>query len=386
MKIGTTCVHSGHEPDEATGAVNVPIYATSTYAYRRFGEHRGWEYSRTGNPTRSALERAVAGLEGGVDGVAFASGLAAIDAVTDLLDPGDHVVAADNLYGGTYRLFTTITRRHGIEVSFVRADDPGAFASAATERTRMIFVETPTNPMMHIVDLASVAGTARRFDALLVVDNTFLTPILQRPFDLGADLVVHSTTKYLNGHSDGVGGIVVARDAGLAERLHAVQNNVGAILGPFDAYLALRGLRTLAVRMGVHEANARNLAGFLLARKDVAKVLYPGLATHPQHDLARRQQSGFGGMISFDLGSLDRARAFCDGVTVFTLAESLGGVESLVCHPASMTHASVPADQRAKLGITDGLVRLSVGIEDVADLEADLARALDASAHDRSHV
>ncbi len=380
MKIGTTCVHAGFEPDAETGAVNVPIYATSTFAYRKFGEHRGWEYSRTGNPTRNALEKAMAELEGGADAIAFASGLAAIDAVTELLEPGDQMVAADNLYGGSYRLFTTTTRRHGIEVTFVDSANPEAFAAACTDRTRMIFVETPTNPLMHVVDLAGIGAIAREHGALMVVDNTFLTPVLQRPFDFGADLVVHSTTKYLNGHSDGVGGVVVAREAELGERLHTVQNNVGAILGPFDAYLVLRGLKTLAVRMGVHEANARSLAGFLLSRKELAKVLYPGLANHPQHALARQQQSGFGGMISFDLGSVEKAAAFCNSVEIFTLAESLGGVESLVCHPATMTHASVPAEERRRLGIGDGMVRLSVGIEDAADLEADLAQALDAAA------
>ena len=380
MKIGTTCVHAGYEPDDATGAVNVPIYATSTYAYRKFGEHRGWEYSRTGNPTRNALERAMAELEGGADAITFASGLASIDAVTDLLETGDHMVAADNLYGGTYRLFTTTTRRHGIEVTFVDSADPAAFAAASTDRTRMIFVETPSNPLMHVVDLAAVGATARDHGALMVVDNTFLTPVLQRPFQFGADLVVHSTTKYLNGHSDGVGGVVIAREAELGQRLHTVQNNVGAILGPFDAYLVLRGLKTLAVRMGVHEANARNLASFLLSRREISRVLYPGLANHPQHALARQQQSGFGGMIAFDLGSVEKAAVFCNTVKLFTLAESLGGVESLVCHPATMTHASVPAEERLRLGIGDGMVRLSVGIEDAADLEADLARALDAAA------
>jgi len=380
VKISTTCVHAGHEPEEATGAVNVPIYATSTYAYRRFGEHRGWEYSRTGNPTRSALERAMAELEGGADGIAFASGLAAIDAITNLLEPGDHLVAADNLYGGTYRLFTTVTERHGIDVSFVNAAETEAFEKACSEPTKVIFVETPTNPMMQLADLAAVAEVARKCGALMVVDNTFLTPVLQRPIELGADLVVHSTTKYLNGHSDGVGGVIVARDAELGEKLHTVQNNVGAILGPFDAYLVLRGLKTLAVRMAAHEANGRNLAGFLLTRKDVEVVHYPGLANHPQHQLARTQQMGFGGMISFDLGAIEKARAFCDGVEIFTLAESLGGVESLVCHPATMTHAAVPADERERLGIGEGLIRLSVGIEDAADLEADLARGLEAAA------
>ncbi len=380
MKISTTCVHAGHQPDESTGAVNVPIYATSTYAYRKFGEHRGWEYSRTANPTRSALERAVAELEGGAEGIAFASGLAAVNAITDLLEPGDHIVASDNLYGGTFRLFTTTTERHGIEVSFVDTTDTDAFAAACSERTRMVFVETPTNPMMRLTDIAAVSTLARDCGALMVVDNTFLTPVLQRPIELGADLVVHSTTKYLNGHSDGVGGVIVARDTALGEELHTVQNNVGAILGPFDAYLVLRGLKTLAVRMAVHEANGRSLASFLLAHSGVEKVYYPGLANHPQHRLARTQQSGFGGMISFDLGSLEKARAFCDAVGIFTLAESLGGVESLVCHPATMTHASVPADERRRLGISDGLVRLSVGIEDASDLEADLLKALDAAA------
>ena len=379
MKIGTTCVHAGYEPDDATGAVNVPIYATSTYAYRKFGEHRGWEYSRTGNPTRNALELAMAELEGGADAIAFASGLAAIDAITDLLEPGDHMVVADNLYGGTYRLFTTTTMRHGIEVTFVDSANPAAFAAACTDRTRMIFVETPTNPLMHVVDLAGIGAIAREHGALMVVDNTFLTPVLQRPFDFGADLVVHSTTKYLNGHSDGVGGVVVTKEAELGERLHTVQNNVGAILGPFDAYLVLRGLKTLAVRMGVHEANARSLAGFLLARQEIVRVLYPGLTNHPQHALARKQQSGFGGMISFDLGSIEKAAAFCNSVEIFTLAESLGGVESLVCHPATMTHASVPAEERQRLGIGDGMVRLSVGIEDAADLEGDISTALEAA-------
>jgi len=372
MKIQTACVHAGH-------AVTVPIHATSTFAYRRFGEHRGWEYSRTGNPTRAALERAVAELEGGVDGIAFASGLAAIDAITDLLEPGDHMVAADNLYGGTYRLFTSITKRHGIDVTFVSATDPEAYATACTDRTRLVFVETPTNPLMQLVDLSAVTEIAHRHGALMVVDNTFLTPILQRPLEFGADLVVHSTTKYLNGHSDGVGGMIVARDTDLGERLHTVQNNAGAILGPFDAYLVLRGVKTLAIRMAVHESNGRSLAGYLAADKRVARVHYPGLASHPQHALARAQQSGFGGMIAFDIGSLDRARAFCDAVEVFTLAESLGGVESLVCHPATMTHASVPAEERERLGIGDDMIRLSVGIEDAGDLEADLSRGLDAA-------
>lgn len=379
MKIATTCVHAGSEPDRQTGAVTVPIYATSTYAYHQFGEHTGWEYSRTGNPTRSALEGAMAELEGGTTGVAFSSGLAAIDAITDLLEPGDHLVATENLYGGTYRLFSTITERHGIEVSFVDATRPEAFAEARRDQTRLIFVETPTNPLMQLVDLPAVAAIAHEVGAIMAVDNTFLTPILQRPMELGADLVMHSTTKYLNGHSDGVGGVLVSRETELGERLRGVQNNVGAILGAFDAYLVLRGLKTLALRMAVHEANGRNLASLLATRKDVTAVRYPGLATHPQHALARSQQTGFGGMISFDLGSLGRARAFCNAVEVFTLAESLGGVESLVCHPATMTHAAVPEIDRKRIGIGDGMIRLSAGIEDVADLEADIIRGLEAA-------
>jgi cystathionine beta-lyase/cystathionine gamma-synthase len=379
MKIASRCVHAGFEPEEATGAVNPPIHATSTYAYRKFGEHRGWEYSRTGNPTRVALERAVAELEGGADGIAFASGLASIDALTDLLEPGDHLVAADNLYGGTYRLFTTITERHAVEVSFVRASDPDAFRRAVRDTTKIVFVETPTNPLMQLADIPTIAAIAHGAGALMVVDNTFLTPVLQRPMELGADVVVHSTTKYLNGHSDGVGGLLVTREPELGVRLHTIQNSAGAIMSPFEAFLVHRGLKTLAVRMAAHEANGRSLAAFLAARDDLETVHYPGLASHPQHDLATRQQRGYGAMIAFDLGSLDRARAFCDALEVFILAESLGGVESLVCHPATMTHAAVPPDERLRIGITDGLVRLSVGIEDVTDLEADVARGLQAA-------
>lgn len=379
MKIETRCVQAGYEPEEATGAVNVPIYATSTYAYRRFGEHRGWEYSRTANPTRTALERAVAELEGGADAAAFASGLAAIDAVTDLLEPGDHIVASDNLYGGTYRLLETITSRHGIATTFADASSTAGLAAACTPRTRLILIETPTNPLMRLVDIEAAAEVARHRGSLLAVDNTFLTPVFQRPLELGADLAVHSTTKYLNGHSDAVGGVVVARTAELGERMHTVQNNVGAIMGPFDAFLVLRGLRTLAVRMTAHEVNGRALADLLSRHVGVAGVLYPGLPDHPQHPLARRQQGGFGAMISFDLVTLERARAFCDATRIFLLAESLGGVESLVCHPATMTHAAVPPAERARLGIGDGLLRLSVGIEAVEDLTADLEQALDAT-------
>jgi O-succinylhomoserine (thiol)-lyase len=379
VKIGTACVHAGAEPDPVTGAVTVPIYATSTYAYRAFGEHRGWEYSRTANPTRSALERALAELEGGADAAAFASGLAAIDTVTTLLDAGDHLVAGDILYGGTYRLLTTVTARRGIEVAFVDATDPEAFADAMRPETRLVLVETPTNPLMQLVDLAAVAEIAHDGGALLVVDNTFLTPVLQRPLERGADLVVHSTTKYLNGHSDGVGGVVVAATSELGERLHTLQNNIGAILGPFDAFLVLRGLKTLAVRMAAHDRNGRLVAELLAGSSSVRSVHYPGLATHPQHALAERQQLGFGAMVSLDLGDVERARAFTQALEVFTLAESLGGVESLVCHPATMTHAAVPPDERARLGIGDGLLRLSVGIEDPSDLQRDLEQGLAAS-------
>ncbi len=382
MKIATRCVHAGHQPDPATGAVTVPIYATSTFAYARFGEHRGWEYSRTANPTRSALEEAMALLEGGADACAFASGMAAIDAVADLLRTGDHIVAADDLYGGTHRLLTTISKGHGVAVTFVDATDPEAFRAAIRDDTRLVFVETPTNPTMRLVDLAAVAEIAHENQALLAVDNTFLTPVFQRPHELGADLVIHSTTKYLNGHSDGLGGVVVAKDLELGQRLHTIQNSAGAVVGPFDAYLVLRGLKTLAVRMAVHESNGGALAATLAAAQGVAAVHYPGLTTHPQHGLARSQQHGYGAMISFDLVSENRAAAFCNAVQLFTLAESLGGVESLVCHPASMTHAAVPEPERRRLGITEGLVRLSVGIEDVADLKEDLARGIDAAARE----
>jgi len=376
MKPKTLCVHAGPGPDPATGAVNTPIYATSTYAYARFGEHRGWEYSRTANPTRVALERAVAHLEGGADACAFASGMAAIDALTDLLQPGDHILAADNLYGGTYRLFTTVTARHGVRISFVDATDLDALEGAFTPATRMLFLETPTNPMMAIVDLQAACRLGRARGALVVVDNTFLSPVLQQPLALGADAVVHSTTKYLNGHSDAVGGVVVTATPELGEQLHRIQNSAGAVMGPFDAFLVLRGLRTLAVRMAAHEEGGRAVAAFLAAHPAVGKVHYPGLPHHPQHDLARRQQRGFGAMVAFEVADLAAAEAVCNRLQIFTLAESLGGVESLVCHPATMTHAAVPPEERRRLGITDGLLRLSVGLEDPEDLLADLAQAL----------
>ncbi len=377
MKTPTVCVHTGYEPEEATGAVSVPIYATSTYAYRAFGEHRGWEYSRTANPTRLALERAVAELEGGVDAAAFASGMAALDAVASLVDAGGHILATDNLYGGTYRLLTTVTRRRGVEVSFVDAASPDALAAGMRPETGLVLVETPTNPLMRVVDLDAAAAVAHGGGALLAVDNTFLSPVLQTPIAHGADIVVHSTTKYLNGHSDAVGGVAVARDGDVAARLRHLQNAAGAVMGPFDAFLVLRGIRTLAARMTVHESNGRRLAA-VLARAGLP-VHYPGLREHPQHELAARQQRGFGAMIAFDLGTHEQAGRFCDAVRIFTLAESLGGVESLVSHPATMTHASVPLTERRRLGITEGMIRLSVGIEDGDDLEEDLHRGLDAA-------
>jgi len=376
MKEKTLCVHAGPGPEPTTGAVNPPIYATSTYAYAEFGQHRGWEYSRTANPTRVALEQAVAQLEGGADACAFASGMAAIDALTDLLAPGDHILAAHNLYGGTYRLFTTITRRHGVEVSFVDASDLAALEASFRPNTKMLFLESPTNPLMAIVDLEEASRLAHQRGVLVVVDNTFLSPVLQKPLALGADFVVHSTTKYLNGHSDAVGGVVVCKDGELGAQLHRIQNSAGAIMGPFDAYLVLRGIRTLALRMAAHEEGGRAVASFLAQHPRVVRVYYPGLASHPQHQLACHQQRGFGAMVAFDVGSLENARTVCNALKLFTLAESLGGVESLVSHPATMTHASVPKEEREKLGITDGLLRLSVGVEDPEDLLADLDRAL----------
>ena len=376
MNLETLCVHAGSGPEPTTGAVNTPIYATSTYEYQEFGQHRGWEYSRTGNPTRAALEVAVAQLEGGVAACAFASGMAAIDALTDLLDEGDHVIAGHNLYGGTYRLLTTVTTRHGVGVSFVDATDLDQLAAAFTPRTRLVFLESPTNPLMAITDLAAAGELAHRRGAWVAVDNTFLSPILQRPLELGADFVIHSTTKYLNGHSDSLGGVVVTADPGLGEELHRILNSAGAVMSPFDAFLVLRGIRTLALRMAAHEAGGRAVATALAQHAQVRRVYYPGLPNHPQHQLACRQQRGFGAMVTFDVGSLQAARTVCNSLEIFTLAESLGGVESLVAHPATMTHASVPVEERQRLGIGEGLLRLSVGIENPADLVADLEAAL----------
>ncbi len=375
-RFATLCIHAGQEPDPSTGAIITPIYQTATYAQEALGRHKGYEYARTQNPTRFAIERNLAAIEGGAAAFAFASGMAAIDATASLLETGDHVVVTDNTYGGTFRLFDKILTRRGLTFSYVDTSSLAAIENALTPATRMLFVETPTNPVMRLTDLAAAAAIARSHALRLVVDNTFASPYNQRPLDLGADIVVHSTTKYLNGHSDSVGGAVVLARVEDAEWMRFVQNAAGAILSPFDSWLVLRGTKTFAVRMEQHNRNGQAVAEFLAAQPKVRRVFYPGLPDHPQHDLARRQMRGFGGMLSFDLGSLDAARAFLGHVRLITLAESLGGVESLTCHPATMTHASVPPDMRARLGITDGLVRVSVGIEDVEDLKEDLAQAL----------
>jgi cystathionine gamma-lyase len=377
--LGTRAIHGGQAPDPSTGAVMTPIYATSTYAQSSPGVHQGFEYSRTHNPTRFAWERCVASLEGGSRGFAFASGLAATATLLELLDSGDHVVAMDDIYGGSYRLFERVRRRSaGLDFSFVDLTDPAALEAAITPRTKLVWIETPTNPLLKIVDIAAVAAVAKRHGLLVAVDNTFASPALQRPLEHGADLVMHSATKYLNGHSDIVGGMLVVGDnAELAEQLAFLQNSIGAVQGPFDSFLGLRGAKTLHLRMRAHCDNAMALAGFLEAHAGVERVIYPGLASHPQRALAQRQMDGFGGMLSVVLkGGYEAARRFCERLELFTLAESLGGVESLVNHPAVMTHASIPPPRREALGISDALVRLSVGIEDIADLRADLAQAL----------
>ncbi|TZF91217.1 cystathionine gamma-synthase [Cognatilysobacter lacus] len=377
--LGTLAIHAGQSPDPSTGAVMTPIYATSTYVQRSPGEHQGFEYSRSHNPTRFAYERCVAALEGGSRGFAFASGLAATSTILELLDSGSHVIAMDDVYGGTYRLFERVRRRSaGLDVSWIDLADPQAFEAAIRPETRMVWIESPTNPLLKLVDIEAIAAIARRRDLIVVVDNTFCSPMLQRPLALGAHIVMHSATKYLNGHSDMVGGMaVVGDDTGLAEQMAFLQNAVGGVQGPFDSFLALRGLKTLHLRMKAHCENAQALAEWLQAHPAIEKVLYPGLPSHPQHALARRQMHGFGGMVSIYLkGGLDAARRFCERTELFALAESLGGVESLVNHPAIMTHASVPAERRAQLGITDNLVRLSVGVEDVQDLRDELASIL----------
>ena len=376
-RFATICIHAGQVPDPGTGAIITPIFQTSTYVQEGIGKHKGYEYARTQNPTRAALEANVAALEGGAQGFAFASGMAAIGAVASLLQAGEHAVVGDNTYGGTFRLFEQVLRRQGITATYVDTSDVGAVAAAIEPATRLLLLETPTNPMMTLTDLAAAADVAHRRNVAVVVDNTFASPALQRPLAFGCDLVLHSTTKYLNGHSDSIGGIVVATRDDHREWLSFYQNAYGAILSPFDSWLVLRGTKTLALRMAQHSANGLALATFLAGHPKVARVLYPGLPDHPQHTLARTQMTGFGGMLAFDMGSIDAARRVVERVRIFALAESLGGVESLIGHPASMTHASVPPERRAALGLGDGLVRISAGIEDLADLTADLAQALD---------
>ena len=379
LGFSTRAIHGGQSPDPATGAVMPPIYATSTYAQSSPGVHKGYEYSRTQNPTRMAYERCIADLEGGTHGFAFASGMAATATLLELVDSGDHVVAMDDLYGGSFRLFERVRRRSAnLDFTFADLSDPKAAAAAIGPKTRMIWIETPTNPLLKLVDIAAVVAVARGRGILVVVDNTFGTPWIQRPLELGADIVMHSATKFLNGHSDMVGGVAVVGDAALAERIGFLQNAIGAVGGPFDSFLALRGLKTLPLRMRRSSESALEIAARLERHPRVERVIYPGLPSHPQHALAKRQMAAGGsGIVTFFLkGALPEARRFLERLEVFTLAESLGGVESLVDHPAIMTHASVPPEARAKLGISDSLVRLSIGIEDVPDLVADLENAL----------
>ncbi|HSP13837.1 MAG TPA: cystathionine gamma-synthase [Thermoanaerobaculia bacterium] len=375
MGFSTDCIHAGQEPEPQTGAVTIPIFQTSTYVQPELGRHKGYEYARTQNPTREALEANLAALERGKNGRCFASGMSAIDTVFRLLNAGDHVVAGENMYGGSYRLFNRVLERFGLTFTYVDTSNADAVKKAMRPETKIVYLETPTNPMMTITDLAACSEIAHRGKALVVVDNTFCSPYIQRPIELGADIVVHSTTKFLNGHSDSIGGVVVTSSDELGEKIAFLQNAVGAILSPFDSWLVLRGVKTLAVRMKQHEENGRAIAKYLSSQKKVKKLYYPGLSDHPQHALAKKQMNGFGSMISFELGSKENAKKFLDRVRLCSLAESLGGVETLISHPASMTHGSVPEETRKRLGITAGLVRISVGIEDVEDLIADLDNA-----------
>lgn len=374
--LATRAIHAGQRPDPMSGAIMTPLYLTSTYVQESIGVNKGYEYARGKNPTRQALERNVATLEGGRHGFAFSSGMGCLDSIMKLFRAGDHIICGENVYGGTFRLFDRILQHTGLSFSYVDASDPQRIADAMTPATRALVVETPTNPLMRLTDLRAMAEIAARHAALLIVDNTFATPVFQRPLELGADIVWHSTTKYINGHSDMIGGLAVVRDDGLADRLQFILNAAGAVPGPFDAWLALRGTKTLPLRMKQHDANGRAVAAFLQQRLGDERVIYPGLAHHPDHALARRQMSGFGGMMTLELGSLDKARRFLERVRVFSLAESLGGVESLTNHPFSMTHGSVPAEVKWAMGLTDGMVRLSCGIEDAEDLIADLEGAL----------
>ena len=375
-RFSTICIHAGQTPDPSTGAIITPIYQTSTYVQEALGKHKGYEYARTQNPTRGALEANIAAMERGTAGFGFASGMAAIGAVMTLLESGDHVVVTDNTYGGTYRLFERVLRRYRLDFTYVDTAQPSEIERAFRVNTRMLFLETPTNPTLRLTDLRVASEIAHARRAAVVVDNTFASPYVQRPIELGADLVVHSTTKFLNGHSDSIGGIVIATRDDHIEWLRFVQNAEGAIIGPMDAWLVLRGTKTLHVRMERHNANGLALAEFLASHPKVQQVHYPGLRSHPQHELAKRQMCGFGGLISFDLGTRDKAAALLNHVRLMALAESLGGVETLISHPATMTHASVPPERRQQIGITDGLVRVSAGIEDIEDLKEDLDQAL----------
>lgn len=370
--MGTRAIHAGQRPEPLAGAIMTPVYLTSTYVQDGLGKHKGYEYARSRNPTREALERNVAALEGARHGFAFASGTACVDSLMKLFKAGDHVVCGENVYGGTFRLFDRLLQNFGLEFTYVDTRDPNRIEEACRTRTVAVLVETPTNPLMRLTDISAAAEIAHRAGALLIVDNTFATPVLQRPFTLGADIVFHSTTKYLNGHSDMIGGIALLNDDDLAARIQFIQNAAGAVPGPFDCWLALRGTKTLHLRVAAHDANGRQVATWLANKIGVERVIYPGLASHPQHALARSQMCGFGGMITVEMGSRDAAARVLERTRIFSLAESLGGVESLISHPATMTHASVPPDRRAALGITDGMIRLSCGVEDVGDLIGDL--------------
>lgn len=378
MKFSTKAIHAGNEPEETTGAVNVPIFATSTYANEAFGESKGYDYGRTINPTRVALEKNLAAIENGKYGFAFSSGLGATHAIATLLQQGDHVIVSQNVYGGTYRIFERIFRKQGLDFTWVDTSNTEAVKSSLKPNTKMIFVETPTNPMLTLTDLTVISDIAKSNKLISVCDNTFMSPYFQNPLDLGIDIVVHSTTKYINGHSDAIGGCVVTNRDDIAEQIKFIQNSVGAVPSPFDCYLVLRSTKTLALRMERHNDNAMKIAAELEKNKKVKKTLYPGLKSHPQHELAKKQMRGFGGMISIELGSLENAKKFFNALKIFARAESLGGVESLVCHPVSMTHGAVPKEEREKFGLTDGLVRLSVGVEDYEDLMNDINNALNA--------
>lgn len=378
MRFDTLAIHAGQAPDPTTGAIMTPVYQTSTYVQSSPGQHKGYEYSRTHNPTRTALEQNLAALEGGKHGIAFASGCAAATTVMHTLKAGDHVICADDVYGGTFRLFDKVFKQQGLSFTFVDLTKPGALEGAVQKSTKLVWVETPTNPMLKIIDLEAVSHAAHKHGLTVVCDNTFATPVFQKPLSLGCDIVVHSTTKFLNGHSDVVGGVAITNDDALAERLRFFQNALGGVPGPWDSWLVLRGTKTLPLRMRAHDQNGQRIAHLLAEHAQVEKVIYPGLDSHPQHGLAKRQMTGFGGMITFVIkGGLPAARTFLESVQIFALAESLGGVESLIEHPAIMTHASIPPETRKQLGIDDGLIRLSVGVEDVQDLVDDLTQAFD---------